>query len=55
MSNEIEKPLSKTELYLKACCEGCGCANLPAPETRNEDLLYQLAEKLAGITSNNEE
>lgn len=41
-----ETPLSRNEMYLKACCEGCGCENLPEPLTRMEDLLYQLAEKL---------
>lgn len=52
MNDENTMPISKTEMYLKACCEGCGCANLPTPTTRIEELLYQLAEKLAGTTSN---
>lgn len=42
------EPLSKNELYLSACCEGCGCTGLPEPLTRKEHLLYELAEKLAG-------
>lgn len=40
-------PETRIEKYLHACCEGCGCAGLPEPETRIDDLLYQLAEKLA--------
>lgn len=43
-----DKPLSKNELYLDACCEGCGCTGLPEPLTRKEQLLYELAEKLVG-------
>lgn len=42
------EPRSRTEKYLKNCCDKCGCDGLPEPRTRAEALLYQLAEKLAG-------
>ena len=45
--NDELRPISRIEQYLHACCEGCGCADLPQPQTRIDDLLYQLAEKLA--------
>lgn len=40
-------PRSRKEAYLKNCCDKCGCDGLPAPRSREEALLYQLAEKLA--------
>lgn len=41
-------PQSRAEAYLKACCEKCGCSGLPTPISRNDVLLYALAEKLKG-------
>ena len=41
-------PRSRLEQYLKNCCDKCGCDGLPAPRSRAEALLYQLAEQLAG-------
>lgn len=38
--------ISRVDKYLHACCEGCGCENLPEPVTRIDELLCQLAEKL---------
>lgn len=40
------EPRSRAELYLKNCCDRCGCDGLPAPRSRMEALLYLLAEKL---------
>lgn len=39
--------VSRVDKYLNACCEGCGCEGLPTPETRIDELLYQLANKIA--------
>lgn len=41
------QPHSRAEAYLKACCEKCGCTGLPEPLSRNDALLYALAEKIA--------
>lgn len=41
------QPVSRAEKYLKACCEKCGCEGLPEPVSRSDELLYELAEKLA--------
>ena len=41
-------PKTRTEAYLKNCCDACGCEGLPTPITRQDALLYELAEKLAG-------
>lgn len=38
--------ISRVDKYLNACCEGCGCEDLPEPITRIDHLLYELAEKL---------
>ena len=38
--------ISRVDEYLSACCEGCGCEDLPDPITRKDKLLYQLAAKL---------
>lgn len=39
--------ISRVDKYLQACCDGCGCEGLPTPITRKDELLYQLAAKLA--------
>lgn len=39
--------ISRVDKYLKACCEGCGCENLPEPLTRKDELLYALVDKLS--------
>lgn len=41
------QPVTRAERYLKACCEKCGCEGLPEPVSRSDELLYELAEKLA--------
>lgn len=41
------EPISRAEKYLKACCEKCGCEGLPEPISRIDELLYELAEKIA--------
>lgn len=43
--------ISKVDQYLKACCEKCGCQNLPEPVTRKDNLLYELADKLSHGTT----
>ena len=42
------KPQSRAEAYLKACCNCSGSDGLPAPQSRNDALLYQLADELSG-------
>lgn len=39
------EPQSRIEKYLKNCLDKCGCDGLPAPTTRAELALYQLAEE----------
>ena len=41
------EPRSRAELYLKNCCERCGCDGLPEPRSRLDGLLYLLAEVIA--------
>lgn len=41
------EPMSRAEAYLKACCNGTGTDGIPAPQSRNDALLYQLADKLS--------
>lgn len=41
-------PRSRKEQFLKNCCDKCGCEGLPMPRTREEALLYRLAEQMAG-------
>lgn len=41
------KPQSRAEAYLKACCNCEGTDCLPVPISRNDVLLYELAEKIS--------
>lgn len=41
-------PRSRIEAILKNCCTGSGTDGIPEPRSRNEALLYRLAEQLAG-------
>lgn len=45
------EPRSRMEAYLKNCCLACGCDGLPEPLSEADQLLYLLAEKLAGSGS----
>ena len=38
---------SRNEQYLEACCNKAGTDELPKPVSRNENLLYRLAEELS--------
>lgn len=41
-------PISRSDKYLKNCLEGLGAEGLPAPISRLDNLLYQLAIKTEG-------
>jgi len=41
-------PQSRSEAYLKNCILRNGVAGLPAPQSRMDALLYQLAEEIPG-------
>lgn len=45
------EPDSRMEAYLKNCYLACGCDGLPEPITEADELLYALAEKMAGSGS----
>lgn len=42
-------PMTRAEKYLKACTEQCGCGGLPQPISRDDELMYELAEKMTEV------